>query len=172
MTDNRHTWELISDILDVLDKHGYHPASDQHTGRPIGLIGDLARIYEGTQEVPAGYGFPLSSPAEDNPAQVGPAADGTAITVGPADTRTILAALDEAADLKRDRAANCPDCADQSCGNCEFRLRAAHAYDRAAARLQSPEPASRPEPARPPAPGGSPRSGTPRRAAPEPEAGR
>jgi len=95
-----------------------------------------------------------------------------ATALEPGDARTILAALDEAADYKRDRAANCPDCADQSCADCEFRLRAAHAYDRAAARLQNPEQASRPEPVRPPAPGGSPRSGTHRRAAPEPEAGR
>jgi hypothetical protein len=53
----------------------------------------------------------------------------------PADARTILTALDEAADYKRDRAANCADCEDQSCGTCGYRLRSARAYDSAAARL-------------------------------------
>lgn len=53
----------------------------------------------------------------------------------PADARTILTALDVAADCKRDRAANCADCDDQSCGTCEYRLRSARAYDSAATRL-------------------------------------
>jgi hypothetical protein len=53
-----------------------------------------------------------------------------------ADASTIFAALDEAADYKRDRAATCPDCTDQSCGTCVYRLHAAQAYDDAAARLQ------------------------------------
>jgi succinate dehydrogenase/fumarate reductase-like Fe-S protein len=52
-----------------------------------------------------------------------------------AEAKTILAALDEVADHKRDRAATCADCADQSCGSCQFRLTAASDYDRAAARL-------------------------------------
>jgi hypothetical protein len=54
----------------------------------------------------------------------------------PADRRTILAALDQAADDKRDRAANCPDCTDQSCGTCQYRHQTAQAYDDVAARLQ------------------------------------
>jgi hypothetical protein len=59
-----------------------------------------------------------------------------ATALPPADRRTILAALDEAADDKRDRAANCPDCADQSCGTCQYRHQTAQAYDDVAARLQ------------------------------------
>lgn len=59
-----------------------------------------------------------------------------ATALPPADRRTILAALDQAADDKRDLAANCPDCADQSCGTCQYRHRTAQAYDDVAARLQ------------------------------------
>ena len=53
-----------------------------------------------------------------------------------ADVSTVFAALEEAADYKRDRAANCPDCADQSCGTCQYRLQTAQAYDDVAGRLQ------------------------------------
>jgi hypothetical protein len=59
-----------------------------------------------------------------------------ATALPPADRRTILAALDQAADDKRDRAANCPDCADQSCGTCQYRHQTAQAYDDLADRLQ------------------------------------
>lgn len=48
---------------------------------------------------------------------------------------TILSALDEAADYKRDRAETCADCADQSCGTCQHRLAAARIYDTLAVRL-------------------------------------
>ena len=54
----------------------------------------------------------------------------------PTDVSATLAAPDEAADHKRDRAANCPDCTDQSCGNCEHWLQTAQAYDGVAARVQ------------------------------------
>jgi hypothetical protein len=67
-----------------------------------------------------------------------------------AEAPTILAALDEAADNKRDRAVNC---ADQSCGSCQLRLATARAYDRAAARLLAAQQASQPtEPTQQPAP--------------------
>jgi hypothetical protein len=54
-----------------------------------------------------------------------------------AELSTVLAALDEAAEYKRDRAANCPDCdADpELCGTCEYRLGRAGEYDALAARL-------------------------------------
>ena len=57
-------------------------------------------------------------------------------TIAAAGMSTILSALDEASDYKRDRAAGCADCADQSCGTCQFRLDAAHAYESLATRLQ------------------------------------
>ena len=50
--DDRPSWSMIIDVLDVLEKHGYRRGDDQHTGRAVRLVGDLARIYEGTQEVP------------------------------------------------------------------------------------------------------------------------
>ena len=43
-----------------------------------------------------------------------------------------LAALDDAAQYKRDRAETCADCADQSCTTCQWRLHAADAYDQLA----------------------------------------
>ena len=51
--DDRMNLDFILEFLDVLERHGYHYHDDQHTGRAVGLLGDLARIYEGTQETPA-----------------------------------------------------------------------------------------------------------------------
>jgi hypothetical protein len=138
-------WGLITDVLDVLEKHGYHCADDQHTGRAIGLLGDLARIYDGTQETPSGpYTARPQATSEMAAAPAGKAAAQDAGAVAAAEARTILAALDEAADHNRDRAANCGDCADQSCGACQFRLAAARDYDRAATRLITAQDASKP----------------------------
>ena len=58
-----------------------------------------------------------------------------AVIVSASQVKTLLAALDEAAEYKRDRAAACADCADQSCTTCQWRLRAADAYDQMAAQL-------------------------------------
>ena len=55
------------------------------------------------------------------------------------DLRTVLDALDVAADYKRDLAANCPDCdTDPSdlCSTCEWRLHVADGYDALARRLE------------------------------------
>jgi hypothetical protein len=57
------------------------------------------------------------------------------VTISADEKQLILAALDEAGDNKRDRAANCTDCADQSCGTCQYRLQIADAYDHLAAQL-------------------------------------
>jgi hypothetical protein len=54
-----------------------------------------------------------------------------------ADQRTILAALDDTADHKRDLAASCPDCADQTCGTCDARLRAARDCEVVSAQIQA-----------------------------------
>ena len=54
MTDNRTGLRLITDILDVLDRHGYARSDDEHTARAILLISDLAHIYEGSQDHPFG----------------------------------------------------------------------------------------------------------------------
>ena len=83
-----------------------------------------------------------------------------------------MAALDEAADHKRDRAANCADCADQSCGDGEFRLRAALACDSVAARLlQASKAATSAAHGPQPTPGGVPEDRSEPPASPEREAG-
>src|SRR5271166_3972302 len=48
--DDRMNLDFILQFLDVLERHGYHYHDDQHTGRAVGLLSDLARIYEGSQE--------------------------------------------------------------------------------------------------------------------------
>ena len=51
MTGQRMNLDLITDILDVLDRHGYARADDEHVAQAILLITDLARIYEGALSV-------------------------------------------------------------------------------------------------------------------------
>jgi len=58
-----------------------------------------------------------------------------AITLTGADVSTVAAALDIAADYKRDRAEMCADCTDQSCPTCQSRHRDAQAYDHLAAQI-------------------------------------
>ena len=117
--DHRVTRGLIHDILDAPERHGYHCNDDLHADRAIGLIGDLACIYEGTQ---------------DHPAYPGSARSDT-ITLTHADAITIFAAADIAAGDKRYRAGMCPDCADQSCPACQVHLRDAEAFDQMADRM-------------------------------------
>jgi hypothetical protein len=50
-SDDRLTSGLILDVLDVLERHGYHPYDNQHTGQAIGAILDLAYVYDGTRDV-------------------------------------------------------------------------------------------------------------------------
>ena len=135
MTDARQTWSMIIDVLDVLEKHGYRRGDDQHTGRAVQLVGELARIYEGTQETPDGTRL-VPEPSQASPDQPGRAAASNAAAIAGAGMPVILSALDEASDYKRDRAAACPDCADQTCGTCQHRLDAARAYEGLASRLQ------------------------------------
>jgi hypothetical protein len=132
--DRRHTWGLIIDVLDVLERHGYRQADDQHTGRAVELIGDLARIYEGTQETPSGA-EPAPQTRQPGPDPHAPAVTSNAKAIADAEMYTILSALDEAADYKRERAECCPDCADQSCWLCQHRLGAARAYETLTVRL-------------------------------------
>jgi hypothetical protein len=46
-TDARMTWGLIIDLLDVLERHGYHRADSRHTGQAVGLILPMVRAYTG-----------------------------------------------------------------------------------------------------------------------------
>jgi hypothetical protein len=153
MTDQRLNPHLIHDILDVLDRHGYARADDEHTGRAVLLIGDLAHIYEGAQDHPFGPYTNQASPSRTELEPPEPAAQ-DAVTVPAGEVKTLLGALDIAADYKRDRAATCADCATQSCPTCESRLQHARAYDRLAAHLiqaaeasaTASEPVSQPQP--------------------------
>jgi hypothetical protein len=54
MSDHRIGLDLFNDVLAVLDRHGFARGDDEHAGRAIFLIGDLARIYEGAQDHPFG----------------------------------------------------------------------------------------------------------------------
>ena len=73
---------------------------------------------------------PSSQPAAPQPP--GPPA---AALVSADQVKILLAALDDAADYKRDRAETCADCADQSCTTCQWRLQAAGAYDQLAGQM-------------------------------------
>jgi hypothetical protein len=139
--DKRFTWGFILEVFDVLERHGYRPSDTQHAGHAIGLIRDAARIYEGTLDAPRnGYVVvPSSQPTAPQP----PGQD--AVIVSTDQVKTLLAALDDAAEYKRDRAETCADCADRSCTTCQWRLQAANAYDQMAGQMiQSAEaPAAR-----------------------------
>jgi hypothetical protein len=72
-SDDRMTWGLIRDMFDVLERHGYRRHDKQHTAQAIGVIFDLASLYEGTRD--AHYG-PTSTlprqprtPSQDHPAR-------------------------------------------------------------------------------------------------------
>jgi len=160
MTDHRIGLDLFTDVLDVLHRHGFARGDDPHAGRAIFLIGDLARIYEGSQNRPYGPAItqaPYLLPPEPRgpdpePGLSVPEDDLDAVTLTHAEVRTVLTTLDLAADWKRDRAEMCTDCADQSCYACELRLRDARTYDQLARQLlhDARTARSQPEPHVPP----------------------
>ena len=125
-TDDRMTWGLIGEVLNVLERHGYHQYDNRHTAQAVGAIADLAGVYDGTRD--SSYGTDLT------PEPPGPA-DQDAVIVSAGEVKTLLAALDDATEYERDRAETCADCADQSCGTCQWRLQAARDYDQIAAQM-------------------------------------
>ena len=132
MTDDEgFTWGFINEVLDVLERHGYRRSDDEHAGRAIGLIGDLARIYDGAQDRSARR----LRRGTVRPADGNQPTRRTASSSPPIRSRLLLAALDDAAEDKRDRANTCTDCADQSCTTCQWRLHAADAYDQLASQM-------------------------------------
>ena len=58
-----------------------------------------------------------------------------AVIVSASQVKLLLAALDDAAEYKRDRAATCADCGEQPCTTCQWLLQAADAYDHLAAQM-------------------------------------
>ncbi len=165
MRDLRRGLDLFTDVLDVLERHGFARGDDQHAGRAILLIGDLARIYEGSQDHPSGPSInemPSASAAPGPPGpelEPGPSVpedDLDAVTLTRAQVRTVLTTLDIAADWKRDRAEMCTDCADQSCATCQIRRNDAQAFDHLAGQvLDRAASASQPQPGSEPAPAAS-----------------
>jgi hypothetical protein len=150
MRDHRIGLDLYNDVLDVLERHGFTRGDDQHAGRAIFLIGDLARIYEGSQHHPYGPSVAQAPYLPAPPGRPGPESEPTvrednldAVTLTHAEVRTVLTSLDLAADWKRDRAEMCADCPDQSCFTCELRLKEARTYDQLAVQLLHDEQAAR-----------------------------
>ena len=154
MRDHRIGPDLFTDVLDVLERHGFARGDDQHAGGAIFLIGDLARIYEGSQDHPSGPSI-QDPPPETGPVPPGPATRGT-VVLSPSEVRTVIAALDDASVYKRNHVEMCIDCDDRSCGSCQWRLQAAGTYDLLAADLddaaQAGRAAIRPSSARQPHP--------------------
>jgi hypothetical protein len=146
-SDHRVTPGLVHDILDALERHGNYRSDDLHADRAIGLIGDLACIYEGTQDHPSSaFMVPPSLPVYPGPSR------DDAVTLTRADANTVFAAMDIAADDKRYRVEMCPDCADRSCPDCQTHLHDIRAFDQMAGRMlqaaQAAATASRPGPDR------------------------
>jgi hypothetical protein len=144
--DDRLTWGFIADVLYVMERHGYHRGDNEHTGQAIGLIRDVARIYEGILDPPRGGYVVVPSSQPTTPEHLGQ----PAVIVPAGQVKALLAALDDAAEYKRDRAETCADCADQSCTTCQWRLQTAVTYSQLAEQLIQPAEASA---ARPRAPG-------------------
>jgi hypothetical protein len=110
-SDDRLTGNLFSDIVGVLERHGYRRSGNYHVEQVIRAVSDLTRTYESTEAAP------------------------DAVVVSGAEAITVFAALDIAADDKRYRAGMCPDCPDQSCPDCQTHLRDAEAFDQMADRM-------------------------------------
>jgi hypothetical protein len=131
-SEDRFTWGLILDVLEVLERHGYHKYDDQHTGRAVGVMFDLVHVYEGVRGTHPGPVVPSPHPEPAPPvAEAGQAA----VVLTPADAITVFAAMDIAADDKRYRVEMCPDCPDQSCPTCQTHLHDAEAFDQMAGRM-------------------------------------
>jgi hypothetical protein len=149
MTDHRIGTDLFNDVPDVLERHGFARGDDQHAGRAIFLIGDLARIYEGSRDHPCGPSITqapyLPAPPEPPGPELEPSLsedDPGAATLTHTQVRTVRTALDLAADWKRGRAERCTYCADQSCPRCQLHLRDAHTYHQLAVQLRYHEQAA------------------------------
>jgi hypothetical protein len=154
-SDDRMNWGLIAEVFHVLERHGYRQHDNHHTSQAVDVIGDLAHIYQGTRN--ADHGTYLDqAPPSPLPEPGSRPAEQEAVILTDTQVRTIVMALDEAADYKRGRAANCAGCADQSCATCQWHLQAAQSYDQVSIQMLE---AAAVATARQPAPHGEP--GTP-----------
>ena len=157
---DRTTGGFIMEVLDVMERHGYLRSDDQHTDRPSDSSATWATSSTGTREAHAdAYILEAPSSPQAEAGLSGPANE-DAVVFSATEVKTLVAALDDAADYKRDRTATCADCADQSCGTCQWRLHAAQSYDHLAAELLQTAEASRAATAQQPAPDRSPGPGS------------
>jgi hypothetical protein len=129
--DNRLTRGPIHEVLDVLERHGYRPGDSVHTAQAIGLIGDVAGIYEGTLDAPRG-GYAAAPSSQPTAPQ---ASRQPAVIVPAAQAKPLLAAPDEVAEYKRYRAGACSCCTGRSCTTCQWRLQIAGASDQLAEQM-------------------------------------
>ena len=132
--DERLTWGFILEVLDLMERHGYRRTDSEHTGQAIALIRHVARIYEGTLDAPPSGHVVVPSSPPTAPQPPGPPVQ-DAVNISADEVKTVLAALDDAAGYKRDRAETCADCTGQSCVTCQWRLQAAETYDQLAGRM-------------------------------------
>jgi hypothetical protein len=154
--DDRVTWGLIGEVLDVLERHGYHRYDNRHTAQAVGAIADLADLYQGTRDLSYDTYLYQPPPAPDaGPGPTAPEAD-EAVIVTDAEASTIAAALDIAAGHHRDRAAACAGCPDRTCPTCQSQLRDAQAYSQMAAQMRQTAQAARTAGSAQPEPGGPP----------------
>jgi hypothetical protein len=133
ISDDRTGWGLILNVLDVLERHGYHRHDSQHAGGVAGVISDLARACEGTRRAIYGtYPDRVQPPGSTLPV---PEADQGAVILTGADVSTVRVALALAADFQLVRATLCTSCADRSCLTCQSRLQDAQTYDQMAIEI-------------------------------------
>ena len=143
MRDHRIGLDLFTDVLDVLHRHGFARGDDEHAGRAISphqRPGPHLRRHPGPPV--RALHQPGAIPADGTRA-ARPRTAVDAVIVPASELKTVLAALDIAADYKRDRAEMCADCPDQSCPACQPRLHDARAYDQMAVQLLHDEQATR-----------------------------
>ena len=81
--DQRLTWGFILEVFDVLERHGYRRSDSEHAGQAIGLIRQVARIYEGTLDAPVGgYVVVPSSPSAGPQQPAPPGRDAVIVSAG------------------------------------------------------------------------------------------
>jgi len=91
MSGDRMNLSLITEILDVLGRHGYARGDAEYTARAIGLISDLAHIYEGSQDHPFGP-YIGEIPPRTEPAPPEPSGPG-AVLIPAGEVKNLLVAL-------------------------------------------------------------------------------
>ena len=134
MTDHRIGLDLFTDVLDVLHRHGFARGDTSTRAGPSSSSATWPASTKAPRTIRSG---PLSTRHLSRRRHLSrPAKTAVDAVIVPAsELKTVLAALDIAADYKRDRAEMCTDCPDQSCPACQTRLHDAQAYDQMADQM-------------------------------------